>query len=58
MAEDVAKTEQAGFLAHLVKPINFDRLHVSSSRASPAEKINCSPDWCRTQCRHRRRRRG
>ncbi len=27
MAEDVAKTEQAGFLAHLVKPINFDQLH-------------------------------
>jgi hypothetical protein len=26
MAEDVAKTEQAGFLAHLVKPINFDQL--------------------------------
>jgi PAS domain S-box-containing protein len=27
MAEDVARTEQAGFLAHLVKPINFDQLH-------------------------------
>jgi two-component system sensor histidine kinase/response regulator len=27
MAEDLAKTEQAGFLAHLVKPINFDQLH-------------------------------
>jgi two-component system, sensor histidine kinase and response regulator len=27
MAEDVAKTEQAGFFAHLVKPINFDQLH-------------------------------
>jgi CheY-like chemotaxis protein len=26
MADDVAKTEQAGFLAHLVKPINFDQL--------------------------------
>src|SRR5205807_9171603 len=27
MAEDIAKIEQAGFLAHLVKPINFDELH-------------------------------
>ncbi|HEY4757101.1 MAG TPA: ATP-binding protein, partial [Chthoniobacterales bacterium] len=27
MAEDLARTEQAGFLAHLVKPINFDQLH-------------------------------
>jgi CheY-like chemotaxis protein len=27
MAADHAKTQQAGFLAHLVKPINFDQLH-------------------------------
>ena len=27
MAADHAKTRQAGFLAHLVKPINFDQLH-------------------------------
>jgi CheY-like chemotaxis protein len=27
MAEDKAKTEQAGFLAHLVKPINFEQLN-------------------------------
>ena len=27
MPEDLAKTEEAGFLAHLVKPINFDQLH-------------------------------
>ena len=27
MAEDLSKTEQAGFLAHLVKPINFEQLH-------------------------------
>jgi hypothetical protein len=27
MAEDVTKTEQAGFLAHLVKPINFEQLN-------------------------------
>ena len=26
MEEDRAKTQQAGFLAHLVKPINFDQL--------------------------------
>jgi two-component system, sensor histidine kinase and response regulator len=35
MAEDVAKTEQAGFLAHLVKPINFDQLHRVLERAQP-----------------------
>jgi PAS domain S-box-containing protein len=35
MAEDVAKTEQAGFLAHLVKPINFDQLHRVLERALP-----------------------
>ena len=27
MPEDLAKTEEAGFLAHLVKPINFDQLN-------------------------------
>ena len=27
MADDRARTEQAGFLAHLVKPVNFDELH-------------------------------
>jgi CheY-like chemotaxis protein len=27
MAENLARTEQAGFLAHLVKPIDFDQLH-------------------------------
>jgi CheY-like chemotaxis protein len=27
MPEDRLKTQQAGFLAHLVKPINFDQLH-------------------------------
>lgn len=33
MAEDLARTEQAGFLAHLVKPINFDQLHHVLERA-------------------------
>jgi len=33
MAEDLAKTERAGFLAHLVKPINFDQLHRVLERA-------------------------
>jgi CheY-like chemotaxis protein len=27
MPEDLVKTRQVGFLAHLVKPINFDQLH-------------------------------
>jgi PAS domain S-box-containing protein len=27
MAEDLAKTQRAGFVAHLVKPIDFDQLH-------------------------------
>jgi len=27
MAEDLSKTEEAGFLAHLVKPINFEQLN-------------------------------
>ena len=36
MAEDLAKTERAGFLAHLVKPINFDQLHRVLERAQVA----------------------
>jgi CheY-like chemotaxis protein len=36
MAEDLAKTEQAGFLAHLVKPINFDQLHRVLEQAQSA----------------------
>ncbi len=27
MDEDLARTRDAGFLAHLVKPIDFQRLH-------------------------------
>jgi CheY-like chemotaxis protein len=36
MAEDLAKTERAGFLAYLVKPINFDQLHRVLERAQVA----------------------
>ena len=36
MAEDVAKTEKAGILAHLVKPINFDQLHRVLEQLAPA----------------------
>ena len=36
MAEDLAKTERAGFLAHLVKPINVDQLHRVLERAQVA----------------------
>jgi PAS domain S-box-containing protein len=36
MAEDLARTEQAGFLAHLVKPINFEQLHRVLEQFAPA----------------------
>jgi CheY-like chemotaxis protein len=36
MAEDLVKTQRAGFLAHLVKPINFDQLHRVLERAQLA----------------------
>jgi two-component system CheB/CheR fusion protein len=36
MAEDLVKTEQAGFLAHLVKPINFEQLHRVLGQFAPA----------------------
>jgi CheY-like chemotaxis protein len=39
MAADHAKTQQAGFLAHLVKPINFDQLHRVIQEIAP---IACS----------------
>ncbi len=35
-AADHAKTQQAGFLAHLVKPINFDQLHHVLKGIAPA----------------------
>jgi CheY-like chemotaxis protein len=36
MPEDRLKTQQAGFLAHLVKPINFDQLHRVLEGIAPA----------------------
>lgn len=36
MPADHAKTQQAGFLAHLVKPINFDQLHRVLQGITPA----------------------
>ena len=36
MAADRAKTQQAGFLAHLVKPINFDQLNHLLQGITPA----------------------
>ena len=36
MAEDLARTEQAGFLAHLVKPVNFEQLHRALEQFAPA----------------------
>nr|MDQ6911547.1 response regulator [Verrucomicrobiota bacterium] len=36
MVDDLARTEQAGFLAHLVKPIKFDELHTVLEQFAPA----------------------
>ncbi len=35
MAEDFAKTQEAGFLAHLVKPVNFEHLHHVLQQVGP-----------------------
>jgi signal transduction histidine kinase len=44
MPEDRLKTQQAGFLSHLVKPINFDQLHnVLQEIAVGAESKATSP---------------
>ena len=37
MAEDLARTERAGFLAHLVKPINFNQLSRVLDQFGPAQ---------------------
>jgi CheY-like chemotaxis protein len=42
MATDHAQTQQAGFLAHLVKPINFDQLHDVIQGIAPAAGVNGS----------------
>lgn len=36
MPEDRVNTQQAGFLAHLVKPINFEELHHALQQIAPA----------------------
>ena len=38
MPADHAKTQEAGFLAHLVKPINFDQLHNVLQGIAPASR--------------------
>jgi CheY-like chemotaxis protein len=40
MPEDRAETKQAGFLAHLVKPINFDQLQSALQVFAPAADAN------------------
>jgi two-component system CheB/CheR fusion protein len=42
MPEDRAKTKQAGFLAHLVKPINFDQLQGALQMFAPAVDANAT----------------
>ncbi len=40
MAADHAKIKEAGFLAHLVKPINFDQLHRVLQEITPAADVD------------------
>ena len=42
MAVDHAKTQEAGFLAHLVKPINFDQLHRVLQDIAPTAGANAA----------------
>jgi signal transduction histidine kinase len=44
MPEDRAKTQQAGFLAHLVKPINFDQLQSALQVFAPASDANATSE--------------
>jgi signal transduction histidine kinase len=44
MPEDRAKTKQAGFLAHLVKPINFDQLQSALQVFAPAADTNATSE--------------
>ena len=39
MAADRAKTEQAGFLAHLVKPVDFDQLNRVLQEVTPVAAV-------------------
>jgi signal transduction histidine kinase len=42
MAADHAQTQQAGFLAHLVKPISFDQLHRVLQGIAPATGVKAN----------------
>jgi CheY-like chemotaxis protein len=44
MAADRANTKQAGFLAHLVKPINFDQLQSALQVFAPAAGANATSE--------------
>jgi signal transduction histidine kinase len=44
MPEDRAKTKQAGFLAHLVKPINFDQLQSALQVFAPTADTNATSE--------------
>ena len=44
MPEDRAKTKAAGFLAHLVKPINFDQLQNALQMFAPAVDANTTSE--------------
>jgi signal transduction histidine kinase len=44
MPEDRAKTKAAGFLAHLVKPINFDQLQSALQVFAPAADANATSE--------------
>jgi signal transduction histidine kinase len=52
MEQDVARTEQAGFLAHLVKPINFEELDRTLQQfAGAAPKCNGAGSDCHSSSR-------
>jgi signal transduction histidine kinase len=50
MPEDRAKTKQAGFLAHLVKPINFDQLQSALQLFAPATRANAASEVLGQSC--------
>jgi CheY-like chemotaxis protein len=50
MPEDRAKTKQAGFLAHLVKPINFDQLQSALQVFAPAADANATSETSGQSC--------
>jgi signal transduction histidine kinase len=50
MPEDRAKTKQAGFLAHLVKPINFDQLQSALQVFAPVADANATSEALGQSC--------